>query len=147
MKSSQVFRLFCSFLLLLFAVSCASSTHLSRTPPMETPSQKLSKIQKIAFVEEGNYSRIRIEGSEPLTPPVSQLSSNPLRIVIDIPNIDLDQVKSPVEVNNGTIGSVTTTQYDDKGRVEVSLNQMTNYNISREGNDLIIDIEKPKKVA
>ena len=147
MKSSQVFRLFCSFLLLLFAVSCASSTHLSRTPPMETPSQKLSKIQKIAFVEEGNYSRIRIEGSEPLTPPVSQLSSNPLRIVIDIPNIDLDQVKSPVEVNNGTIGSVTTTQYDDKGRVEVSLNQMTNYSISREGNDLIIDIERPKKVA
>jgi len=38
-----------------------------------------------------------------------------------------------------------TTQYDDKGRIEISLLQMTNYNISNEEKNLIIDVEKVKK--
>jgi type IV pilus assembly protein PilQ len=50
-------------------------------------------------------------------------------------------------VENGTIGEITATQYDDKGRIEIGLTQVANYNISKEDRNLIIDVEKVKKAA
>jgi type IV pilus assembly protein PilQ len=133
---------------LLFIAGCASKNGVVQTPKPDssTPVVKVSTIQKITFTEEQNYTRIQIEGSEPIAPPFYKLLSDPLRIAIDVPNIDLKQIKSPLRIGNGTIGDVLTTQYDDKGRIEISLLQMTNYNISNEEKDLIIDVEKVKKV-
>jgi type IV pilus assembly protein PilQ len=120
-----------------------------QTPPPDIPSKvvKTSIIQNISSIEEENYTRIQIEGSESLEPPFYKLLSNPLRIAIDVPNIDLKQIKEPVKIDNGTVGEVLTTQFDDKGRIEIGLAQMTNYNILKEDKNLIIDIEKVKKIA
>jgi type IV pilus assembly protein PilQ len=132
---------------LVFIAGCASKSALTQTPKPDTsaPAVKVSTIQKISFTEEDNYTRIQIEGSDPIAPPFYKLLSDPLRIAIDVPNIDLKQIKSPLRIENGTIGDVLTTQYDDKGRIEINLLQMTNYNISNEDKDLIIDVEKVKK--
>jgi type IV pilus assembly protein PilQ len=108
---------------------------------------KVSTIQKISFIEEENYSRIQMEGSETLEPPFYKLLSDPLRIAIDVPNIDLKQIKEPIKIDSGTVSEVLTTQFDDKGRIEIGLTQMTNYNIFKEDKILIIDIEKVKKIA
>ncbi len=139
------------FFLLFLASSCAT-TH----PPMETshpdaspaPVQDVnaSIIQRISYMEEENYTRILIEGSETIAPPFYKLLSDPLRIAIDVPNIDLKQVKEPLRIDNGTIGEVFVTQYDDKGRIEIGLVKMANYNISKEDKNLVIDIEKVKEI-
>jgi type IV pilus assembly protein PilQ len=122
---------------------------LVQTPPTDIPSKvvKVSTIQKISFIEEENYSRIQMEGSETLEPPFYKLLSDPLRIAIDVPNIDLKQIKEPIKIDSGTVSEVLTTQFDDKGRIEIGLTQMTNYNIFKEDKILIIDIEKVKKIA
>ena len=147
MRRFQILTVTLGVVLLLFITGCATKTASTQTPKpdMSTPAVKVSTIQKISFTEEQNYTRIQIEGSEPIAPPFYKLLSDPLRITIDVPNIDLRQVKSPLRIENGTIGDVLTTQYDDKGRIEISLLQMTNYNISNEEKDLIIDVEKVKK--
>src|SRR4030067_1784746 len=149
MKSSRLFRMFVWGGLLLFAVSCAAKKTTVQTPPPETQAKmaKVSVIQKITFAEEENYTRIHIEGSETMAPPFYKLLTDPLRIAIDVPNIDLKTIKGPIKVENGTIGEILTTQYDDKGRIDISLSQMTNYNISKEEKNLIIDVEKVKKVV
>jgi type IV pilus assembly protein PilQ len=136
-------------LLLLITTGCATKKAVMETPKPETspPVAKLSIIQKISFSEEENFTKIRIEGSEAIAPPFYKLLSDPLRIAIDVPNIDLKQIKSPLKIDNGTIGEVLTTQYDDKGRIEISLLQMANYNISAEEKNLIIDVEKVKRVS
>jgi type IV pilus assembly protein PilQ len=148
MKRSQILNMTAGVVFLVFIAGCASKSALTQTPKPDTsaPAVKVSTIQKISFTEEENYTRIQIEGSEPIAPPFYKLLSDPLRIAIDVPNIDLKQIKSPLRVENGTIGDVLTTQYDDKGRIEISLLQMTNYNISNEDRNLIIDVEKVKKV-
>jgi type IV pilus assembly protein PilQ len=148
MRRSQVLNMAVGVVFLLFIAGCASKNGVVQTPKPDssTPVVKVSTIQKISFTEEQNYTRIQIEGSEPIAPPFYKLLSDPLRIAIDVPNIDLKQIKSPLRIENGTIGNVLTTQYDDKGRIEISLLQMTNYNISNEEKDLIIDVEKVKKV-
>jgi type IV pilus assembly protein PilQ len=148
MKRFKILKRTVGVVFLLFMAGCATKNAVVQTPKPDTsvPVAKVSTIQKISFTEEENYTRIQIEGSEPIAPPFYKLLSDPLRIAIDVPNIDLKQAKSPIKIENGTIGDVLTTQYDDKGRIEISLLQMTNYNISNEEKDLIIDVEKVKKV-
>ena len=148
MKRSQILIMTFGVFLLLFVAGCATENASVQTPKPDTsaPGAKVSTIQKISYAEEENYTKIQIEGSEPIASPFYKLLSDPLRIAIDVPNIDLREIKSPLKIDNGTIGEVQTTQYDDKGRIEISLLQMTNYNISKEEKSLIIDVEKVKKV-
>ncbi|HMK76785.1 MAG TPA: AMIN domain-containing protein, partial [Thermodesulfobacteriota bacterium] len=148
MKRSQILITTFGLFLLFLITRCATENASVRTPKPDTsaPVTKVSTIQKITFVEEENYTKIQIEGSEPIASPFYKLLSDPLRIAIDVPDIDLRQIKSPLKIDNGTIGEIVTTQYDDKGRIEISLLQMTNYNISKEEKNLIIDVEKVKKV-
>ncbi|MGQ9645259.1 MAG: type IV pilus secretin PilQ [Thermodesulfobacteriota bacterium] len=149
MKSSRLLKIFLFGGLLLFLVSCAArkTTVPPPSPEAQGKMAKVSVIQKITFAEEENYTRIHIEGSEAVAPPFYKLMTDPLRIAIDVPNIDLREIQGPIKVENGTIGEILTTQYDDKGRIEIGLMQVANYNISKEDKNLIIDIEKVKKVA
>ncbi len=149
MKCSQTFKTIFLILFWLFLNNCSTSKPVIQAPPPDISSKvvKTSVIQNITFVEEENYTRVQIEGSEVLESPFYKLLSDPLRIAVDVPNIDLKQIKEPVKINNGTVGEVLTTQFDDKGRIEIGLAQMTNYNILKEDKNLTIDIEKVKKVA
>lgn len=149
MKHSQSLKLVLILFSLFVIFGCATKKATVQAPMPDTlkTGSKISTIQKIAYTEEENYTRVQVEGSEPIAPPFYKLLTDPLRIVIDVPNIDLKQVRSPIEINNGTIGEVLTTQYDDKGRIEISLMQVTNYNISEGDKYLVIDIEKVKMVA
>lgn len=149
MKHSQILLITLGAFLLFWVAGCATENTLVQAPKPDTstPGPKVSTIQKISFTEEENDTKIQIEGSEPIASPLYKLLSDPLRIAIDVPDIDLREIKGPLKIDNGTIGEVQTTQYDDKGRIEISLLQMTNYNISKEEKSLVIDIEKVKKVA
>lgn len=149
MKCSQILKMTFWITFLLLATSCATKSDLVQTPKPDNlaPTVKISTIQQISFVEEENYTRIKIEGSETIASPFYKLLYDPTRIAIDVPNVDLKQIKSPLKIENGTVSDVITTQYDDKGRIEIGLLQMTNYNITKEEKNLIVDIEKVKKVA
>jgi type IV pilus assembly protein PilQ len=149
MKSYRSVKMISFFLFLLLVNSCATSNSSKQTTPPDIPSRalKVSIIQKVSFVEEENSTKIRLEGSENLDPPFYKLLFDPLRIVIDVPNIDLSRIKEPVKIGNGTVSEVVTTQFDDKGRIEIGLVQMANYNVFKEDKNLIIDIEKVKKIA
>ena len=95
MKSSRLFRMFVWGGLLFLAISCATGKTTVQTPPPETQAKmaKASVIQKITFAEEENYTRILIAGSETMAPPFYKLMTDPLRITIDVPNIDLKQIQ------------------------------------------------------
>jgi len=153
MKAFLTFKTVFITLISLVISGCATGGDVIKTPSEALPAAvsvakaNPSIIQKIAFKEEEKFTRIYIEGAETLPPPFYKLSQEPLRIVMDLPNIDLKQVKNGLKIDNGTITEVLTTQYDDKGRIEIGLLQMTHYNISREDRNVFIDIEKAKKIV
>jgi hypothetical protein len=134
MKPNRVLQFLLLIGFLLFFSQCATDQGAVQTPPPETaaPTAKSSVIQRVSFQEEERFTRILVEGSEPIDLPFYKLLADPLRIAIDIPNVDLRGIKEPLRINNGTIAEVMTTQYDGKGRIEIGLSQMTNYNISKE---------------
>jgi type IV pilus assembly protein PilQ len=145
MRFSQIVKTV-PFLIFLLIQSC--SPQRAVVQPSETkapePIPVVSSIQKISVAEEENFTRVQLVGSESLETPFYKLLSDPVRIVIDIPRIDLKQIKEPIQINNGTVISILTTQYDDKGRIEIGLTQMASYNITKEEKSLTIDIEKVK---
>ena len=147
MKPNHVLQSLLLIGFLLFFSQCATEQGAVQTPAPETaaPAAKGSVIQRVSFQEEEKFTRILVEGSEPIDLPFYKLLADPLRIAIDIPNVDLRGIKEPLKINNGTIGEVLTTQYDGKGRIEIGLSQMTNYNISKEGRRLTVDVEKVKR--
>ena len=152
MKAFLMVRVVFITLISLIISGCATGGDVVKPPSEASPpvvsaaKANPSIIQKIAFTEEEKFTRIHIEGSETLPPPLYKLSHEPLKIVVDLTHIDLKQVRSTLKVDNGTISEVLTTQYDDKGRIEIGLLQMTHFNISREDKNVFIDIEKVKKI-
>ncbi|MBM4306590.1 MAG: AMIN domain-containing protein, partial [Deltaproteobacteria bacterium] len=153
MKSFPNFKIVLFALISLVISNCAMAGEVLKTP-LETPPPLVlmakanpSVVQKIAFTEEEKFTRIHIEGSETLPPPFYKLSHEPLRIVMDFPDVDVRPLKNGLKVENGTISEILTTQYDEKGRIEIGLLQMTRYNISREDRNIIVDIEKTEKIA
>ena len=149
MKSYPKVKLVFLIVFALVFSNCASQQGAVQPSPAEAPAaaEKISVIEKISLIEGANFSRILVQGSQPIALPFYKLLTDPLRIAIDIPGIDLKQVKTPIKVDNGTIGDVSATQTNGKGRIEVGLMQMANYNISREDRTLTIDIEKVRPVA
>jgi type IV pilus assembly protein PilQ len=151
MKAFLNLKMVFIILISLVISSCATGGDVVKTPseasppPVSVAKANPSMIQKIAFAEEEKFTRIHIEGSESLPSPLYKLSHEPLKIVLDFPDVDLKQVKSGLKVENGTISEILTTQYDEKGRIEIGLYQMTRYNISREEKNIFIDIEKAQK--
>lgn len=147
LKFSVVFIIFISWM----TSGCATGGDVIKTPAESPPptssvaKTEATLIQKILFTEEDQFTRIQIEGATPLPLPLYKLSQEPLRIIVDLPMVDLQQVKHSLNVNNGTVSEIYPTQYDDKGRIEIGLLQMTNYNIFREDRIIFIDIEKVKK--
>jgi len=123
MRHSRILKVAFGVIFLLFLTNCASEKPLTQTakPMTPAPVAKVSVIQRITFNEEENYTRVRIEGSEPIGPPFYKLLTEPLRIAIDVPNIDLKEIKSTLKIENGTIGEVMTTQFYDRGRIEIGL--------------------------
>ena len=147
MKSPRTWKRILLPILLISVLACATDRTVTQPAPTAAPSQavSVSTVQNLSYTEEGGYTRIRLEGSDPIAPPFYHVLPNPLRIVIDLPNTDLSKIKEPMKIDNGTVGEVWATQYDDKGRIEIHLSQMADYNISREGPVLNIDIKQAIK--
>ncbi len=131
-------------LVLIFSVyalgSCARGPTKLVTP--ETLEGVPIKIKEISFREEPNYTRVIIEGSEPLKYTFFKLLTDPLRIAIDVPNGEFEDIPVPIEVNNGTLTQIDIGRFEGKGRVEIGLTQTVNYNITKVEKKLFVDVER-----
>ncbi|MFQ6078739.1 MAG: AMIN domain-containing protein, partial [Thermodesulfobacteriota bacterium] len=129
---------------LIFSIYALGSCARGPTKPMapETMKGVPVKIKDISFREEPNYTRVIIEGSEPLKYTFFKLLTDPLRIAIDVPNGEFGDIPVPIEVNNGTLTQIDIGQFEGKGRVEIGLTQTVNYNITKVEKKLFVDVER-----
>jgi type IV pilus assembly protein PilQ len=151
MNSDRFLKSLTLILCSLFAVNCATVA-----PPAGIPTETaltetatdvhpVSSIHRISMTEGQEATRVQIEATEPFAPPLDRIASNPLRIVLDFPRIEVAEVKESVKIGNETVNEVLATQYDEKGRVEIGLFQMTSYKISKGEKTVNIDIERRQK--
>lgn len=114
-----LFTVYCSMFTVV--IGCAASTQQIKK---EGEKEKVS-IEKITVV--GNGKDVLIEASGSITYTAFKLS-DPARLVLDIPGVDVEKVRKPVNINNEFITTITAASYGEQttapiARIEIGLKQ------------------------
>lgn len=121
-------------------LSCTSFTQ-AQTVPSDGYS-----IKNIQVTESANGYRVTIEASKSFEYTVMKLA-NPLRVVVNLPQAELGKFTGPMQIQNGTINVIQNRQVimdQRKGaQIEIGLDQLVEYDVTSEGNRLLIDFGKP----
>ncbi|MBI3814647.1 MAG: type IV pilus secretin PilQ [Nitrospinae bacterium] len=157
-------KLYIAYCLLLTAYcilsssGCATPKKIASPPPAkaveskpaqtkaEEPARKpsLTKIYAEPLPDKVN---LNIEATDPLQYTAFKLN-DPLRFVIDLSNMDTGDVKGPIQVEKGAVGTITLHyfQQSNTSRVEIGLNTPVSHEISKPAaNRLIVALKNPEE--
>jgi len=127
---------------LSLVLSCAG-------PRIKPTAEAANVISKMEISESDAATTIMLIGS--MSPKFNPFRmTDPLRIVIDIANSDITQLKSSTDVDNGVINNIKTNQMGEEtgflGRIEIGLERSVKYSVNPEGNDIKIEISKVESI-
>ena len=101
-------------------------------------------VTGIDVMELEDSTEIRIHAFDHPSYSVYRLRS-PLRLFVDITDSRLEGGDSVVDVDNGVISQVATTQYEDElsvvTRIVIGFDQDALYNVDSDGDDLVVTVE------
>jgi type IV pilus assembly protein PilQ len=99
-----------------------------------------TRIGKISVARGGDALNIEISGSAPMTARTMKLT-HPDRIVVDIPNSQLQGRAREIAVNSGDVKSVRVGRYQEgTTRIVVDMAQLRDFQIAPEGNKLVVSM-------
>ena len=78
--------------------------------------------------------------SGPAPQPLSFTIDNPARIAIDLPNTTLALPSRRIDVQSGGLDSILAAESKDRSRLVLSLDHMVSYDISRQGNEILVTL-------
>jgi type IV pilus assembly protein PilQ len=88
----------------------------------------------------GGSVRITLKTSEPVSDPSSFATDNPARIAIDLPNTKSGLAVKTKTIGSGVARSVTAIEAGDKTRVVINLLDTVPFEISSDGNQILVSI-------
>ena len=107
-----------------------------------TPESRKVSVEYINIVGDGDRVLIGTNGQVKYT--VFKLS-DPARLIIDMPGIDLSKVGSSMAVGNDYMGEITAVTYgDDKdiGRIVIALNENIDHEVKTGDNSILVSLMK-----
>ncbi len=103
-----------------------------------------NKISKISIQESKGKVDVNVFGTQKPTFTIFKLK-NPLRLIVDISNADINGIESPIEVNNGVIKQIITSQFEDDvnvtSRIMLSLKEDSKYVVKSVGSRFVLSLE------
>jgi type IV pilus assembly protein PilQ len=78
--------------------------------------------------------------SGPAPQPLSFTIDNPARIAIDLPNTTLALPSRRIDVQSGGLDSIVAAEAKDRSRLVLSLDHLVPYDITRQGNDVLVTL-------
>ncbi|MBI3753029.1 MAG: type IV pilus secretin PilQ [Deltaproteobacteria bacterium] len=104
--------------------------------------EKKVAIEKISVIEDGKG--ILIEASGNITYTAFKLS-DPSRLVLDIPDVDVEKVRKPMDINNEFITNVTAASYGEKttapiARIEIGLKEGVIYDVKQGEGSIMVKL-------
>jgi len=131
----------------LIATGCAAPKGQVRDSGQEADA---ARVISVTGEELSDRVRLNIEGTTTLAYTVFRLSE-PLRLIVDLADTDVSALSTEIPLNIGNVSSVSPLQFDEAagriGRLEIDLDELWEYETSREGNVIIIDFMKPGAVS
>lgn len=93
----------------------------------------------------GDKARIQLMFSEPVDKPHSFATDDPARIVIDFAGVQNKLAERTKQVNVGMTRSISAVEAGDRTRMVINLIQKVPYNISLNGNEMLITIDSGRQ--
>lgn len=97
--------------------------------------------------ERDGRTEMVVEGTGPLLQYTSFQLTEPLRLVVDITDADVERFQDRIVVNKGPILDVTPSQRDNIARLEIGLAQTVDTRVSQEDGKLTIEFGKSTGVV
>jgi type IV pilus assembly protein PilQ len=136
-------------IVLLASISAMAADSVSQPADIQVKNQNsaaapragaTTRIGKISVAREGDGLNIEISGSGPMTARTMKLT-HPDRIVVDIPNSELQGRAREIPVNSGDVKSVRVGRYQEgTTRIVVDVAQLRDFQIAPEGNKLVVSM-------
>ena len=142
MKNPKRLKIYCGILIVVITVifvgaGCASREKVESLPVAVSH----NLIKKIVTEDSDEGKKIIIEGEVPLGYAFFRLIPQPLKLVLDIPQSELDSgLTTPISVDDEVIKEIIAIQHDDDVEVSIHLHKLVRYKVQKEGNLLFIDV-------
>ena len=122
---------------IFLVIGCASREKAEPLPvPTAVPH---NLVKKISIEDNAEGKRVIIEGEAPLSHTFFRLISEPLQLLVDIPQATLaPEAAIPITIGDGVIQEIAAIQRDGDVEVSISLNKLVRYQVQKEGNLLSI---------
>ncbi len=134
-----------SLLLILFAALLVTGCAEQKGPG--TSAGQRVAIQSISPMDKDGRTEIRIEGSGALLQYTSFQLTDPLRLVVDMTDVDLGQFTSKIAVNQGAVTDITPSQVDNIARLEIGLSQPVDTKVYQSEGALMVELGKSVEAA
>ena len=131
-----------SFYCLVLTAYCLLSFTGCTSSNQQVKREGAVNIEKVSVVGDGN--EVLIKASGPLTYTAFKLP-DPDRLVLDIPDADIEKVSGPLEPNNDFISTITVTSYKEQtvlpiARVEIGLKEGVNSEVKLVENSIVVSL-------
>ena len=130
--------------LILASMAVAASPMLAQTQAPAGAASTSAVISSVAITQAPERSAVRVEGEGRLDVHAGRMQ-NPDRLVLDFAGARLAVQKTAIPGNSAPVRGVRIGQYrPDVARVVVDLTTATPYQVSRDGEAVVISFEAPK---
>src|SRR3989344_2904951 len=131
-----------SFYCLVLTAYCLLSFTGCTSSNQQVKREGAVNIEKVSVVGDGN--EVLIKASGPLTYTAFKLP-DPDRLVLDIPDADIEKVSWTLEPNNDFISTITVTSYKEQtvapiARVEIGLKKGVNSEVKLVENSIVVSL-------
>src|SRR5512137_631798 len=100
-------------------------------------------IRDVAVADRGGAVEVEVRGTTAPSYTVFKLQ-DPSRLVLDLAGADVSGVSSPIRVDRGGVGAVTTAQFQDDrsgvGRVVIGLDAGARYEVAPRGDAVVVKV-------
>ena len=117
-------------------------------PSVEVPRTEGSSIELVSILRKGDAVLIEADGAIRYT---AFRLSDPPRVILDLPAVSVENVESPIEVDNDFITRIVLTSYGEGeeriGRIEIGLKQGVVADIKAGEDSILVEFRKQDLVS
>ena len=133
-------------ILVSIAIAIGGCTPKRQTTSIKEPepaAEEATKVELISVVGDGDAVLVETDGPVKYT---AFKLTDPPRIIIDMPGVDVSTVESPIEINNNYITEIRSSTYGDEdkriGRIEIGLRQGILHRVKSGENSILVDLRR-----
>lgn len=141
-----------SYIKRVLRISSALALAAAVVPDARAAVRETQTISAVDIHDEGGVTRISMRGAEqPIY--TAFMREDPQRLIIELPDVTFEGVKSPIVVDNGLVSSVTLSEIGDPKlarsmvRISIGLERASEYEVVPGSGEVVVELRPAESTA